>query len=303
LRAPAPHLNLLVSRLGVGRWLGWIIDSPRPFKLGLIMLVPFLVMSLLPGIIAPYDPLHTVAEPLAPPTLPHLLGTDEIGRDILSRVIWGARADMFVSVVSTALAFVVGSLFGLIFGYLGGVADTLAMRVVDVLLAFPTIVLALFLIVIFGRGRLDVEAIAIAIVMMPSMARLARGVGLILRQRAYVEASVLLHASTWHVVWRHLVPNALPTLLVAASVLGASSILIAASLSYLGLGLQYPTPSWGGLLRGAYNVVFASPIYGLAPGICVTVVALGYMQISNGLRVRYSRRQEADMRQERAPGL
>jgi peptide/nickel transport system permease protein len=281
--------------------LRWLIQSPAPFKIGLILLVPFVVLAIFPGSFAPFDPYRTVAAPLDPPSIKYWLGTDEIGRDILSRVIWGARADMFVSLASTAIAFTVGSLVGLLVGYLGGVADTVAMRLVDVLLAFPTIVLALFLIAIAGRGRLEVEAFAIGIVMMPSMARLSRGVGLVLRRRAYVEASILLRAGTGHVVWRHLLPNALPTLLVAASVLGASSILLAASLSYLGLGVQAPTPSWGGLLRTAYNVVFDSPLYGIVPGLFISIVAFAYMEMSRGLRLRYG--QQTDVRQERLPSL
>lgn len=281
----------------------WLAESPASFKFGVVLLLPFILVALFPGFFAPYNPLTTVAIPLEPPSPSHLLGTDEIGRDILSRVIWAARADMFVSLTSTMLAFTLGSLLGLIVGYLGGLTDTLAMRLVDVMLAFPTIVLALFLIAIFGRGRLEVEAFAIGIVMMPSMARLSRGVGLVLRKRAYVEASILLRARTVHIVWRHLVPNALPTLLVAASVLAASSILIAASLSYLGLGVQPPTPSWGGMLKAAYNVVFDAPLYGVIPGVLISIVAFAYMQMSRGLRMRYGRQQQVDVRQERLPSL
>ncbi len=220
--------------------------------------------------------------PLAPPGSGALLGTDEIGRDVLSRVIYGAHSDVLVSLAATALAFLVGSVVGVAIGYLGGFVDTASSRIIDILLAFPAIVLALFLITIFGHGEF-VEIVSIAAVMAPSMARFARSTSLLLRHRAYVESSQILHASTWHIMRRHLLPNALRTILVAASVLGASAVLIAASLSYLGLGTQPPTASWGEMLYNAFNNVFEAPLYGIVPGACITILAYGYLLLARGL--------------------
>lgn len=255
---------------------------PKQLIGGLAILIPLLYLAVLPGTVAPYPATAIVGAPLSGPSGNDLLGTDEIGRDILSRVIYGAQSDVLISLGSTLLAFVIGSLIGVALGYRGGFADTAGMRIVDVLLAFPAIVLALFLIAIFGHGEL-VEIIAIAAVMAPSMTRFARSTSLLLRHRGYVESSQILRASAWHVIRRHLIPNAMRSLLVAASVLGASAVLIAASLSYLGLGTQPPTPSWGNLLYSAFQQVFQAPLYGVVPGLCITVLALGYMLLGRGL--------------------
>jgi peptide/nickel transport system permease protein len=255
---------------------------PKQLVGGLVILVPLLYLAVLPDTVAPYPATTIIGAPLAGPSAHDLLGTDEIGRDILSRVIYGAQSDVLISLGSTLIAFVIGTLIGVALGYRGGFADTVGMRLVDVLLAFPAIVLALFLIAIFGHGEL-VEIIAIAAVMTPSMTRFARSTSLLLRHRGYVESSQILHASAWHVIRRHLIPNAMRPLLVAASVLGASAVLIAASLSYLGLGTQPPTPSWGNLLYSAFQQVFQAPLYGIVPGICITLLALGYTLLGRGL--------------------
>jgi ABC-type dipeptide/oligopeptide/nickel transport system permease subunit len=220
------------------------------------------------------------------PSRDHLLGTDEIGRDLLSRCIYAARTDIFVSLSAAAVAFVVGTAIGLFSGYAGGRIDTLTMRIIDVLLSFPTIVLALFLITIFGRGQW-VQILAIGLVMMPSTARFSRGEGLMLRGRGYVEASRISGGSRRHILVKHVLPNSLATLLVAASVLASSAVLISASLSYLGLGAQPPEPSWGNMLRAAYGVVYDAPLYGIGAGVCISLVAGAYILIGEGLRRKF----------------
>lgn len=260
--------------------------QPLPLVIGLAILAPFLVVSLVPGLVAPYGPLSIETTPLLGPSGEHLLGTDEVGRDLLSRSLHAARTDIFVSLASAFVAFSLGTAIGLFSGYVGGWADTVTMRIVDVLLSFPTIVLALFLITIFGRDQW-VQILAIALVMMPSTARFSRGEGLILRSRGYVEASRISGASRLHILRRHVLPNSLPTLLVAASVLASSAVLISASLSYLGLGAQPPEPSWGNMLRSAYGVVYDAPLYGIGPGVCISLVAGAYILIGEGLRRKF----------------
>ena len=255
---------------------------PKALIAAIIVLFPFALMAIIPSLLAPYSPYTTVGIPLSGPSGSFLLGTDEIGRDVLSRVIFSAQSDVVISLAATAIAFIVGSLIGIFLGYRGGLVDTAGTRIVDVMLAFPAIVLALFLIAIFGHGEI-VEIVAIAAVMMPSMARFARGTSLLLRNRAYIESSEILRASRAYVIRRHLVPNALRSLLVAASVLGASAVLISAALSYLGLGVTPPTPSWGTMLYNAFQNVFQAPVYGVAPGVCITVLAHGYMLLGPGL--------------------
>jgi len=262
-------------------------ESPT-LLIGLAILAVFIVLALFPGLFAPKDPNATLAIPLAAPNSHNLLGTDEVGRDILSRVIYSARSDVPVSIAAGVLAAIGGAAFGLVSGYVGGLFDTAAMRVVDIGLAFPTVVLALFLIIVLGRGE-GTEILAIALVMMPSMARFSRGAALALRPRAFVEASRTSGASVRHIVWRHILPNALSPLLVAASVLASAAVLLSASLSYLGLGTQPPTPSWGQMLGSAFDVVYQAPLYGVVPGICIVLLSGAYVMIGHGLRVRQAR--------------
>ncbi len=268
------------------RVVAFVRRQPGPLIAGVVLLTPFLLFCIVPGLFAPHDPLRIEAIPLEGPSRTYWLGTDEVGRDLLSRSIYAARNDVLVSLASAFIAFTLGTTIGLFSGYVGGKVDTVMMRVVDVLLSFPTIVLALFLIVVIGREQW-VQVLAIALVMMPSMARFSRGTGLVLRNRGYVEAARLAGASRRHVLRHHVLPNSLPTLLVAASVLAASAVLISASLSYLGLGAQPPDPSWGNMLRSAYSVVYEAPLYGLGPGVCVTIVAGAYILIGEGLRRKY----------------
>lgn len=270
------------------RIMQFVRKQPKPLLYGLAILVPFLFVAAVPSFIAPHSPLAIMDVPFLSPSRTHLLGTDEIGRDLMSRVIYAARADIFVSLSAALIAFVIGTVIGLFSGYVGGRIDTLTMRLVDVFLSFPTIILALFLIVVFGRSQW-VQICAIALVMAPSMARFSRGTGLVLRRRGYVEASQISGASTVHIVRSHILPNSMPTLLVAASVLSASAILIASSLSYLGLGAQPPNPSWGNMLRASFSFVYQAPFYGVGPGICVTLVASAYVLIGEGLRRKFAR--------------
>lgn len=260
--------------------------QPRPLVIGIAMLAPFLIVSIVPGLIAPQDPLDIQGLPLEGPSGAHWLGIDEVGRDLLARCLFAARNDIFVSLSSAFVAFTLGTALGLFAGYMSGRLDTILMRIVDILLSFPTIVLALFLIVVFGRQQW-VQVLAIALVMMPSMARFSRGTGLVLRNRGYVESARLAGASRWHILRHHVLPNSLPTLLVAASVLASSAVLISAALSYLGLGAQPPDPSWGNMLRSAYGVVYQAPLYGIGPGICVTIVSGAYILIGEGLRRKF----------------
>lgn len=257
-----------------------------PTGAGLVLLAPFVAFALLPGVFAPYGPYDIVNIPLLGPSANHLLGTDEIGRDLLSRVVFASRNDLLVSIMSAGVAFTLGTVFGLLSGYIGGIFDTFSMRTVDVFLSFPTIVMALFLITVFGRETW-VQVLAIALVMTPSTARFARGEGLVLRSRGYVEASKVSGGGRLHILFRHLLPNAMPTLLVAASVLASAAVLIAASLSYLGLGAQPPTASWGNILRSAYGVVYDAPLFGIGPGIAISVVAGAYVLIGEGIRRRF----------------
>jgi peptide/nickel transport system permease protein len=256
-----------------------------PLIIGLVTLASLVVLSLFAGLIASHPPEAIVGIPLLPPSGEFPLGTDEVGRDLLSRILYGGRAELFISLSASLLAAVAGVVIGLLVGLRGGFSDTAAMRGVEIIYSIPAIVLAMFLIAVLGRGS-SVQILAISLVLAPFMVRLSRGLALQLRPRAFVEASRLSGGSTWHVVWKHVAPNALPTVIVATSLSATAAITIAASLSYLGLGVRPPAPSWGTLMRSAYDVVFYSPWYGVVPGVLISLTALSYTLIGTGLRRR-----------------
>jgi peptide/nickel transport system permease protein len=167
-------------------------------------------------------------------------------------------------------------------GFFGGLFDMSVMRVTDVMLSFPSILLALFVITVFGRS-LTVLILALAVLFLPGFIRLARSLGLSLRNRGYVEASEVAGASSVHVVWWHLLPNATGPLLVGAAATASWALVAAATLSYLGLGTQLPDPSWGNMLQSAFGYLFQTPWYGIIPGVCITLVALAYTWIADGI--------------------
>ena len=285
--ARPPHQAGRVSvAAGAGRVVAFVRRQPGPLIAGVLLLTPFLLFCIVPGLFAPHDPLRIEAIPLEGPRARTGWAPTRWVATCSAAASTRARNDVLVSLASAFIAFTLGTTIGLFSGYVGGKVDTVMMRVVDVLLSFPTIVLALFLIVVIGREQW-VQVLAIALVMMPSMARFSRGTGLVLRNRGYVKAARLAGASRRQVLRHHVLPNSLPTLLVAASVLAASAVLISASLSYLGLGAQPPDPSWGNMLRSAYSVVYEAPLFGLGPGVCVTIVAGAYILIGEGLRRKY----------------
>jgi peptide/nickel transport system permease protein len=262
----------------VVRWL----RGNRSLQVGILVLIPFFAFAAFPHLIAPYGPNELVTAPLEAPSHAHWLGTDEIGRDILSRTIFAARNDLGVSLASTALAALVGIALGLVTGYRGGLADALAQRLSDVILSFPAILLAIFLITILGRSQ-RVVILTLAILFMPGFQRLARTLAIALRERGFVEASIIAGGGTAHIARKHLFPNAIGTLLVGASLTASYALLTAATLSYLGLGTQPPNPSWGNMLQDAFSWVFRAPLYGVVPGVCITLVALGYVWFADGV--------------------
>ena len=255
----------------------------RSLQLGLLVLAPFLLMVLFPAAIAPHGPNELLGAPFQPPSRTYLLGTDEVGRDLLSRLIYGARTDLGISLAATFVAAVVGTLIGLLAGYVGSVADVLAMRTTDVLLSFPSILFAIFLITIVGRGS-SVLAAALVVLFIPGFVRLARGLAIGLRERGFVDASVVSGGGSFHVLTRHLLPNAAGPLAVGCALTASTALLTAASLSYLGVGVQPPTASWGNMLQTSFQWLFQDPLYGVMPGVCITLVALGYTWIADGVQ-------------------
>ncbi|MDR7486591.1 MAG: ABC transporter permease [Armatimonadota bacterium] len=234
--------------------------------------------------VAPADPTKTDFQRLLePPSREHLLGTDDLGRDILSRVIFGARTSVLAGIVSVGLAIAVGMPLGLASGYFRGWLDNFVMRLTDALLSFPFLVLALAIAAVLGTG-LTKAMIAIGIVFTPGFIRLARAQVLSERERAYVEAARAMGAADGRIMWRHILPNSLSPVLVQASLAMAVAITFEATLSFLGLGTQPPTPSWGSMLNIAQAYLGKAPWLALWPGLAIFVTVLSLNLVGDGLR-------------------
>jgi peptide/nickel transport system permease protein len=223
--------------------------------------------------------LHLFADPSAR----HWLGTDDLGRDILSRVIWGARPSLYVGVVSVSIALMCGSCLGLVAGFYGRWLDAVIARLLDVVFAFPTILLALGIVGMLGPSLTN-AMIAIGIVNIPVYARLVRATTLATKQREFVEAAVVTGCRDSRVAWRHILPNVTAPLIVQASLSFSLAILTEASLSFLGLGTQPPDPSWGTMVNTGQRLIELSPWQAVFPGVAIAVTVLGINLVGDGLR-------------------
>src|SRR5438876_3129189 len=246
---------------------------------GAAVLLAAIVVALAAPLLAPYDPLaQNLGNILARPGRAHWLGTDNVGRDVLSRVIWGTRVSLVAGFVSVAIAAVAGGVLGMLAGYAGGRADSVVMRLMDAVLSFPPLVLALALGAVLGAGLTGV-LIALGVVYTPTFARLMRGQVLSITARDYVGAARALGASGWRVAYHHIVPNAAAPIVVQASVSVAFAILADASLSFLGLGIQPPQASWGSMINAGRGYLQQAPwiVFGPGAALFVTVVGLNFV--------------------------
>ncbi len=259
------------------------LRQPRSL-LGGALLVAVLLMATAGPLLSRYTPdAPDFLATLAPPSAAHLLGTDDLGRDVLARILFGARVSLSVGVASVAGAVLVGMPLGLLAGFVGGWTDSVLMRCMDVLLAFPGILLALAITAALGSSLAN-TVLAIAIVNLPVLARVARGQALALRGLDYVSAERALGFGEWTILRRCILPNALSPLLVQASVLLASSIITEAYLSFLGLGVQPPTPSWGNMLHDAIGFLDQAVWLAWFPGIAIFATVLGFNLVGDALR-------------------
>jgi len=234
--------------------------------------------------VTPYSPYAPdSAAGLQPPSRAHPFGTDTIGRDYLSRLLFGARVSLLVGVTTMAAAGAVGTALGLVAGYYGGIADTLIGRFLDALLAFPVVLLAIFVVAVLGASMLN-AMVAITIVYTPAFARLTRASVLSLRAQDFSEAARAMGASDARIIGRHILPNTLSPLLVQAFLGVGSAILIEASLSFLGLGVQPPTPSWGSMIGAGRTFLTVAPWLTLFPGLAIVVAIIGVNVFGDGLR-------------------
>lgn len=252
--------------------------------IGGVIIVLFFLIALLAPLLAPQPPnALSLKDALTPPCPEHTLGTDEFGRSILSRIMFGARVSLNIALIASAVALGIGVPLGALAGYYGGWFDSIVQGLVDLTWAFPTILAALAIMFILGTGLHSVM-IAVGVVYWAGYARITRGQFLALREEEYVQAAQAVGASNLRIVWRHLLPNSLAPLLVQLSLGMGQVILIEASLSFLGLGAQPPTPSWGAMLSNGRAYLLAAPWLTLFPGLAIMLVVLGFNLMGDGIR-------------------
>jgi peptide/nickel transport system permease protein len=266
------------------RFFRWLVTDLRA-AMAIMVLLALVIVAIGAPWIARYPPTaQDVNNMLAAPSPAHLLGTDDLGRDIFSRLIYGAPATVYASLLAVSVAVAIGLPVGLIAGFFGGWTDDIISRVIDTFLSFPAIVLAIAVTGALGIGLTN-GMIAVGIVMFPALARIVRARTLIVRQELYVDASRCFGAPTWHILWKHVLPNALQPVIVQVTLLLAAALLAEASLSFLGLGIQPPNPSWGAMLARAYQYMEIAPEQMYAPGLAILVVSLAFNALGESLRI------------------
>jgi peptide/nickel transport system permease protein len=256
----------------------------RGAVVGLIVIALFVLLAVLAPLVAPYDPTaQTWTAVRKAPSLAHWFGTDDVGRDILSRVIFGARASLLAGVVSVAIAIAIGVPVGMVAGYLGGFADALLSRITDAMLACPFLILAIALAAFLGPSLTN-AMIAIGITTTPIFVRLTRGQVMAVKVEDYVEAARAVGNPHWRIALVHVLPNILPTLIVQATSSIAAAIIAEAALSFLGLGQQPPAPSWGNMLNSAQRFLINEPWMAVWPGLAIFLTVLSFNLVGDGLR-------------------
>jgi peptide/nickel transport system permease protein len=264
-----------IVRVMFGRWV---------VVLGTVIIALLILTAIFAPFLAPYDPLdQNLRATLQQPSREHLLGTDELGRDLLSRIIYGSRISLLVGAVTVTIAAGVGMLLGLIAGYFRRWADTLIMRIVDALMALPPMVLMLAIAAVLGSGLKNV-LIAVGIGMIPTYARLMRGQVITLRESDYILALRSVGARHMRVMFSHILPNCFAPLIVLITVNLGTAILAEASLSFLGIGITPPTATWGSMVSLGYKYLLTNPMLSIAPGIAIMLIVLSFNMVGDGLR-------------------
>ena len=264
--------------------LAWLRGDLRA-ALSLGFLLALALLALAAPWLAPFSPtVQDIDNTLASPSAQHLMGTDDLGRDVFSRMVHGAAATLYASALAVGIAIGLGLPVGLLAGYLGGWVDDAISRCIDALLSFPSIVLAIAVTGALGIGLTN-GMIAVGIVFAPQLARLVRARALVVRQELYVDASRCFGASTGRILWRHVLPNTVQPVIVQVTLLLAAALLAEASLSFLGLGIQPPNPSWGSMLARAYQNMELAPAQMWPPGLAILLTALAFNTLGESLRV------------------
>lgn len=261
-----------------------MLRTNRAALAGLIVICAFALMAIFAPLIAPYDPyLVALSDRLKPPSWAHILGTDEIGRDMFTRVMYGGQVSLLIGLVPSFLSLVIGSTLGLIAGYYGGKVDSFIMRLADVMLAFPSLLLAMVVMYILGATLLNLF-VALSIINWAGTARVVRAQTLALKEKEFIEAARSMGVSRTKIMFRHILPNCVPSLIVLFTLDIPAAILSESSLSFLGVGAQPPTASWGLMISQGKKFAYQCPWLVLAPGIAILLITLAFNFLGDGLR-------------------
>jgi ABC-type dipeptide/oligopeptide/nickel transport system permease subunit len=251
---------------------------------GILILLFLAAMAVFAPFLAPYNPNEqNLYQVLEGPSAEHLLGTDDVGRDLLSRVIYGSRATLMMGALSTFFSAVIGVLIGLVAGYKGGIVDMIIMRITDTFMCVPALVLMLVIVSALGPGMQSI-VISITILSWTWFARIVRGQVMLVRELPYVEAAHALGASGFRIMFKHLLPNVMAPIIITATIALGGNIMLESAVSFLGLGVQQPTSSWGNELRVGYSYLEIVPLFSLAPGLMITLAVLAFNFMGDGLR-------------------
>jgi len=276
-----------VERSAFSRAMGEIVHVFNVNKtswVGLVIFLGICLLAILAPWIAPYDPIDQhIVDALQPPSAKYWLGTDTFGRDLWSRILWGGRISLLVSVTSISLAMVVGGTLGIVAGYKGGRIDQWIMRAMDVLLSFPTLVMGLLVVAVLGANLTNL-IFAIALTVVPKFARIARAPTIAVKERDFIEACRALGYSDVRIMAVHILPNVLGEVLVLGSLWAATAVRIEAYLSFIGLGVKPPTPTWGGIIREGFETILDAPWISVYTGLAVLVLVFSLNLLGDGLR-------------------
>lgn len=281
------------GRSGWSRGAALLLRDKRAV-VGLIILGLFSGMAIFAPLIAPYDPNAQDFSMMEGLSWTHLLGTDDLGRDLLSRLIFGTQISLFVGVSTVAIALVIGVFLGVVAGYFGGVLDNIIMRYIDVQWAFPNFIIAVYLVAVFGNGLMNV-IIAISLAFIDDFARVARSMVLTIKEEQYIDAAKTVGASSWRIMWLHVLPNAAAPLIVVGTVSISYAILAEAGLSFLGLGVNPSTPTWGLILSEGRSFISRAWWIGVFPGLFIMLTVLSINFLGDALRDLLDTRETANI--------
>jgi len=266
------------------RWRNSPYTKHAGFFLGTCIAILFVLVAIIGPFLAPHDPLATdLRNVLQSPSSEYLLGTDRFGRDVASRLLWGARASLFVALTVGSLSLLFGILLGTLAGFIGGWTDRFLLALINILLAFPGFLLALAFVAIRGSTLINV-ILAVTLAYTPRVAIVMRAVVLSIKPRQFIEASYAVGAPTTTMIWKHVLPNCLPPVIVVATVSAAFAILAEAGLSFLGLGVQPPTPTWGNVITEGRPFLLTHPWISISAGACIAIVVTGLNLLGDGVR-------------------